>query len=375
MSPREECFATAAKGVEDVLAGELRALELEPRTADRGGVSFRGGREACYRANLWLRTANRVLVPVAKFECGSEEALYREVRRLPWHGWIPPDRTLAVDANVRDSFSTHSGFVALKTKDAIVDAVREAVGRRPSVQADDPDVSVNVHLARNVCTVSLDSSGAGLHRRGYRVAATEAPLRETLAAALIELTGWSGDAPLVDPMCGSGTIAIESALKATRRAPGLRRRFGFERWPDFDAALWHRVRGEAESQVRRAPAEIRASDLSGAAVEIARANAGRAQVSDAIRFETADVRALAPPSPPGVILFNPPYGERLGEADSLKSLYREIGDLLKRRCKGFTAWIFTGNPELAKSVGLHASRRIELFNGPIECRLLKYELY
>jgi putative N6-adenine-specific DNA methylase len=371
-------FATAAKGLEEALAAEIRRLGLRVDSVAPGGVSFAGGREACYRSNLWLRVANRVLIPIARFPAASAEDLYRGVRGLDWERWIPPDRTLAVDANVRDSKAlAHSGFVALKTKDAIVDAVRAASGgRRPSVDAKDPDVRVNAHLARGECVVSLDSSGAGLHQRGYRLDRNEAPLRETLAAGLVELCGWDGSVPLVDPMCGSGTIAIEAALKATGRAPGRRRAgCGFQRWPDFDAGLWERLLREADARVSERGVRVLGSDISGEAVRAARANAERAGVGAVVRFEEADLFELEPPPPQGVLLFNPPYGERLGEVDRLRDSYRRIGDWLKRRCKGWTAWMLAGNRELIKSVGLRPSRRIVLFNGPIECRLLRFDLY
>ncbi len=370
-------FATTAKGVEEVLAGELRVLGLNVTAVEGGGVRFSGDRTACYRANLWLRTANRVLLPLAEFPCTTPQALYDGVRSIPWHRHLTADMTLAVDCNLRDSVMTHSGFVALKTKDAVVDHIRERIGRRPSVDTRDPDLRVNVHLFRNRCTVGLDSSGMPLDRRGYRLARNEAPLRETLAAALVELSGWDGSVPLVDPMCGSGTITIEAALKASRRPPGLMgRRFGFERWPDFDASLWQRLLREAgELALDTLTAPVLAYDRSSRALATARQNAGRAGVERFVAFAQGDIRILTPPPPPGILLFNPPYGQRLGEEEELKPLYRQIGDVMKQRCAGYTAYLLTGSSELAKCIGLKASRRIVLFNGPLECRLLKFELY
>lgn len=384
-------FATAAKGLEEVLANEIRRLGLRVESVQPGGVAFHGDREACYRANLWLRTANRVLVLVARFRASTAAELYRGVRGLEWKHWIPPNRTFAVDANVRATPSlAHSGFVGLKTKDAIADEVRAASGgRRPSVAAKDPDVRVNVHLVRGECAVSLDSTGpAGLHQRGYRLDTGGAPLRETLAAGLVELTGWdgSGEVPLVDPMCGAGTIPIEAALKATGRAPGRLRGgpggggFGFQRWPDFDAPLWRRLLREADERIAAGlgGVRVRGSDISVEAVRMARANAERAGVcaSGVVEFEEADLFEKGPSAgPPGVLVFNPPYGERLGEVESLRDLYPRIGDWLKRRWKGWTAWMLVGNAELIKRVGLRPSRRIVLFNGPIECRFLRFDLY
>jgi putative N6-adenine-specific DNA methylase len=332
---------------------------------------------AAYRANLWLRTASRVLMRLAEFPCQTPEELYQGVRSIPWERLITPAMTLAVDCNLRDSALTHSGFVALKTKDAIVDTVRDQTGARPSVDTKDPDLRVNVRLFRNLLTLSLDCSGAPLDRRGYRLDRHEAPLKENLAAALVELSGWDPALPFLDPMCGTGTIAIEAALKGVRLAPGLlRETFGFKRWRDFDRTLWERLVEEARAAVLpELPAAVVGSDLSASAVAMAQQNARRAGVAELVRFSQHRIQELSPPQGPGVLIFNPPYGKRLGEVEELKPLYKEIGDVMKKRCTGYTAYLFTGNLELAKSVGLKASRRIVLFNGPIECRLLKYELY
>lgn len=377
LSGERAFFATTARGMEEVLAGEMGRLGLAGVAVEKGGVRFSGDLAACYRANLWLRTASRILIPLAEFPCDSPQSLYDGVRGVPWHELVTPEMTLAVECSLRDSALTHSGFVALKTKDAIVDAVRDRCGRRPNVNPRDPDLAVNIHLVRNRCTVSLDSSGAGLDRRGYRTEAGEAPLRETLAAALVELSGWDGSVPLVDPMCGSGTILIEAALKALNRAPGLaRERFGFQRWPAFEEPLWRRLVAEAREAERSAIAvPILGSDRLEKVLEAAAGNSRRAGVDRFVSFSRGDLRDLVPPSPPGVIITNPPYGCRLGEEEQLKTFYRQIGDVFKQRCAGYTAWIFTAGIDLAKEVGLRASRRIVLFNGPLECRFLKYELY
>jgi putative N6-adenine-specific DNA methylase len=373
----EEFFATTAKGVEEVLAGELTRLGAQGVTPESGGVRFGGGIEAAYRANLWLRTASRILTPVAEFPCETPEQLYQGVRSIKWSSYLNADLTLAVDCNLRDSAMTHSGFVALKTKDAIVDDLRDRLGRRPNVDTKDPDLRVNVRLFRNRCTVSLDFSGIPLDRRGYRLDRHEAPLKENLAAALVEFSGWDGSTPFVDPMCGTGTIAIEAAMKALRIAPGLSRpRFGFQRWPGFDRLLWQRLVKEARQEaLRELPAPVIGSDISYPAIEMAKENARRAGVGEVLTLSQAPMTSLTPPPGPGVLIVNPPYGKRLGDEEALRPLYKEIGDVLKQRCKGYTAFLFTGNLELAKSVGLKATRRIVLFNGPIECRLLKYEMY
>jgi putative N6-adenine-specific DNA methylase len=373
----ERFFATTAKGVEEVLAAELERLGASNVVVDSGGVRFGGGVEAAYRADLWLRSASRVLMPLGEFPCETPEQLYKGVRGLDWVKYLTPAMTLAVDCSLRDSALTHSGFVALKAKDAIVDVLRDHFGSRPNVDTKDPDLRVNLRLFRNRCTVSLDCSGTPLDRRGYRLDRHEAPLKENLAAALVELSGWDGTTPLLDPMCGTGTIVIEAAMKALRIPPGLSRQgFGFQRWRGFDKALWERVVAEARSgMLTSLPAPVQGTDISHSAVGMAAQNAKRAGVLEQISLGRQQLSELAPPPGPGVVILNPPYGKRLGEEEALRPLYKEIGDVLKQRCKGYTAYLFTGNLELAKSVGLKAARRIVLYNGPIECRLLKYEMY
>ncbi|HTY21363.1 MAG TPA: THUMP domain-containing protein [Geobacteraceae bacterium] len=370
-------FATTAKGIEDLLADELKALGIEVTAVDRGGVRFSGTMEACYRANLWLRTASRVLIPLAGFPCNSPAALYDGVKSVCWNEFLTPEMTIAVDCSLRDSALTHSGYVALKTKDAIVDTIRDRCGRRPDVETRDPDLRVNVHLVKNHCTVSLDSSGIPLDRRGYRLERNEAPLRETLAAALVILSGWDGSSNLADPMCGSGTIPVEAALKGACRAPGLTRPgFGFQRWPGFEAGLWRMLIAEANGKARDSlPAKLIGCDRSARALSVARQNSERAGVGGMLDLIRGELAEFTPPPGPGVIILNPPYGKRLGEEEELKPLYRQIGDVLKQRCTGYSAYVFTGSSDLAKCIGLRASRRIVLFNGPIECRLLRYDLY
>jgi putative N6-adenine-specific DNA methylase len=317
-----------------------------------------------------------VLVQLKVFPCSSPEELYAGVYSIDWTGLLTPSMTLAVDCNLRDSHLKHSGFVALKTKDAIVDRIRESCGERPNVDTAAPDVRINVHLLKNVCTVSLDSSGDPLDRRGYRLERNEAPLRETLAAAVVVLTGWDGSVPLVDPMCGSGTIPIEAALLAGGVAPGLQRAFGFERWLDFDSGLWRKLLREAESSAGRLPVGlVTGYDRDSRALKLASRNASKAGFEGQLHFFHAELEAFNPEGGAGVVIINPPYGKRLGADDDLRELYCRIGDILKQRCRGWTGYVLTGNLELAKYIGLKASRRHVLFNGAIECRLLKYELY
>lgn len=374
--PVRNCFAAVPRGVEEIAASELVVLGARNVQAGKGGVAFSADRAGLYRANLWLRTASRVLVQLATFTCGSPDELYAGVHAIDWNGLITPEMTLAVDCSLRDSAMTHSGFVALKTKDAIVDRIREKCGSRPSVNTASPDVRVNVHLHKNQCTVSLDSSSEPLDRRGYRLERNDAPLRETLAAAVVALTGWDGEVPLADPMCGSGTIPIEAALLAGRVAPGLQRSFGFQNWLDFDAELWKRLLKEASEGVRKLPLGlISGYDQDSRALKVATRNAAKAGFEGQLHFFHSALDAFQPEGDRGVVIINPPYGKRLGDEEELKELYCQIGDIMKKRCRGWTGYVLTGNLELAKYIGLKASRRHVLFNGAIECRLLKYELY
>lgn len=370
------CFAAVPRGAEEIAAAELQALGITGTQVGRGGVAFATDRAGMYQANLWLRTASRVLLQLAVFPCTTPVELYGGVHGIDWTKLITPEMTLAVDCSLRDSALTHSGFVALKTKDAIVDRIRETCGSRPNVDTASPDVRINVHLHKNVCTVSLDSSGDPLDRRGYRLERNEAPLRETLAAAVVALTGWDGSMPLADPMCGSGTIPIEAALVAGRVAPGLQRAFGFQRWLDYDAGLWERLLKEADSGIRKLPVGlITGYDQDSRALKLASRNAAKAGFEGQLHFFHAALDTFQPEGDTGVVIINPPYGKRLGDEDELKELYCQIGDIMKKRCRGWTGYILTGNLELAKYIGLKASRRFVLFNGAIECRLLKYELY
>jgi putative N6-adenine-specific DNA methylase len=370
------CFAAVPRGAEEIAAAELQELGVGGVQAARGGVSFVTDRAGLYKANLWLRTASRVLVQLTVFPCTTPAELYGGVHAIDWTLLITPDMTLAVDCSLRDSALTHSGFVALKTKDAIVDRIREACGSRPNVDTASPAVRINVHLHKNVCTVSLDSSGDPLDRRGYRLERNEAPLRETLAAAVIALTGWNGSIPLADPMCGSGTIPIEAALVAGRVAPGLQRSFGFQRWLDYDRMLWDRLLREADSGIRTLPVGlITGCDKDSRALALASRNADKAGFAGQLHFFHAALDVFQPEGDKGVIIINPPYGKRLGDEEELKELYCQIGDIMKKRCRGWTGYVLTGNLELAKYIGLKASRRFVLFNGAIECRLLRYELY
>ncbi len=372
----ERYFATCGRGIEPVLVAELRALDTADVEPGRGGVSFYGDLALLYRANLWLRTAIRVLRPIFEADVSSPDDLYDAVRSLDWSGYLTPEHTLAVDCNVRDSHITHSKYAALRVKDAICDQFVERCGRRPSVDVEEPMLGLNLHIYRNHAVLSLDSSGESLHKRGYRPIQTRAPLNEALAAALILLTGWRGDQPFADPLCGSGTLAIEAAWIALRRPPGLtRKRFGFQGWMDFDVELWTSLRDEARRGIGKTlPAPILASDARGDAVSMAINNARAAGIGHLLHFDKRDVRDFQPPAESGILLCNPPYGERIGEEKNLFGLYRLLGEIFSQRCRGWTAYVFTGNPRLAAAIGLAPAAETPLYNGKIPCRLLKFAL-
>jgi len=370
-------FATTSKGLETVLSEEIRSLGGETVAAAPGGVSFSGDTGLGYRANLWLRTAHRVLLFLSEFPAATPEELYLGVKEVPWPEIFPVRKTIAVDATVRDSGITHSRYAAQKAKDAVADRFRGKAGARPDVDLRSPDVRIHVRIVRDVCTLSLDLSGESLNRRGYRGDPEEAPLRETLAAGMVLLTGWDGQIPLIDPMCGGGTIPIEAGLIATNTAPGLfGRSFGLPHLFGHDRKLWEALVADARGRVRRAGIpRIEGSDLSGAAVRNARRNTRRAGLSGLVSFHERDIREFAPEGPPGILLCNPPYGVRMGKGPEAETFYRAMGEAFKKRCRGWTAYVLSGNPEATRHIDLKASRRFPLMNGPIDCRLLKYELY
>jgi 23S rRNA G2445 N2-methylase RlmL len=365
-------FATAAKGTEPALRDELRELHLRGVRADRGGVHFEGPLAEGARACLWSRVAARVLVELGSFEAVDADALYHGVRTIDWTPWLTQETTLAVRATCRSSGLTHSGFIAQKTKDAIVDALRDRLGARPSVARDDPDVGVAVHLAKDRATLYLDAGGGALHERGWRARAGAAPIRETLAAAVIRLSGWDRQRPLMDPLCGAGTIAIEAASWSRRIAPGLRRaRFGLERWACHDdaaRATMHELREQARQAALRDGPVVRASDVDERAVARTRENARAAGVE--IVVERRDAREIEPLATPGTVVTNPPYGARL-DADA--ALYRDLARSF-RAMRGHTVALLAGTPALGRAMNLEPARWWILHNGPIECRLLVYSI-
>jgi 23S rRNA (guanine2445-N2)-methyltransferase len=368
-------FATCARGLEPSLAAELRDMRAADVRAGRGGVAFAGDRDLLYRANLWLRTAVRVLQPVLEAHVESPDALYEAVRTIDWSAYMTPDHTLAVDCNVRDSRITHSQYAARRVKDAICDQFVAKIGRRPSVDVERPMVGLNLHVYKDDAVLSLDSSGDSLHKRGYRPLLTKAPLNEALAAGLVLSTGWSGDVPLVDPMCGSGSLPIEATWIALRRPPGLtRKHFGFMGWMDYDVCRWTAVRDEARSRVlNRLPAFVGGSDVRADAIEHARSNARAAGIGHLLTFERRDLRDFqSPDGPPGVLICNPPYGERIGEEKELRPLYRLMGEVFAERCRGWACYVFTANDAPWREIGMKPVAVTPFWNGKIACRVLKY---
>jgi len=371
-----ELFATVALGVEELTAAELQRLGASDIQVVRGGVGFSGDRRILYRSLLRLRTASRVLVQLGSFSCTSPQELYDGMRTLPWTELLTPAMTLAVDCTLRDSAITHSHFAALKAKDAIVDLLRDATGSRPNIETKTPDLRVNLHIAKNRATVSLDASGAPLDRRGWRLDRNDAPLRETLAAAIMLHTGWDGSVPLLDPMCGSGTLLLEGAAIALGQPAGGGREFGLMRWRDFDRRLWERLLQEEQAAAASSlTVPVLGYDRDPKAIIACRENARRAGLEYAISFDRRPFEDTEPCGHQGVLVMNPPYGVRMGDKAELEGVYRKIGEVFKRRFTGWTAYLLAGDLELAKLVGLKPARRFVLFNGPLECRLLKYELY
>ncbi len=369
-----QCAATCTRGLEEVLAAELAALGVASCQVGRGAVRFRAGVAALLRANLSLRTAMRILVELAEGPAGSREALYALAAGAPWEEWVSRGQTVAVTVAGQGGAFLNTSFAALIVKDALVDRMRDRLGWRPDVDRGDPDVRVWVHLAGDRAAVGTDSTGEPLSHRGYRPRGGPAPLAETLAAGILLLAGYEGGVPLLDPMCGTGTLAIEAALLATGTGPGLHRGFACERWHFLPAAALAEARAEARARVRRAMFAVAGRDVDPRAVAAAAANARAAGVGDSVTIERGDARSLSVPGPGWLIVANPPYGQRLGAGDDLAALYRDLGEALRRDAQGCTAWLLAGDPELIKAIHLRPSRRIVLFNGPIECRLVRYDI-
>ena len=368
-------FASCPRGLEAVLTEELSALGAQSIDTLEGGVRFAGDFALCYAANLESRVASRILWQVAHGSYASERDVYDAVRSSPWGEWFSVDQSIRVDVSAIRAPVKSLDFVTLLIKDAVCDAFRETSGRRPDVNTQAPDARIHAFLSATQFTVYLDTSGEPLFKRGYRKATGEAPLRENLAAGILRLSGWVPGTPLLDPMCGSGTFLCEAAMIALDRAPGLDRTFGFEKLANFDARTWNTLKDAARVRVRQASQlAIYGSDRYGEELKLARANLAALGVEDEVILKQADVLEMPPPAPAGVIVTNPPYGVRLYDQQALAELYPKLGDALKKKYAGWTAYVFTADLRLAKLIGLSASRRTPLFNGALECRLFEFRI-
>ena len=366
-------FAPCPRGLEALLAGELGGIGARGAQALAGGVAFAGDWRVCYRANLWSRIASRVLWRIAEFEYANEEDVYRAAHAVDWPRLFQVERTLRVYVTAHKSPLKSLEFITLRIKDAVCDRFRDVSGRRPSIERTHPEVRVHAFFEGRRGTLYLDTSGEPLFKRGWRGEVVEAPLRENLAAGIVMLTGWRPEEPLLDPMCGGGTLLVEAAAMARGRAPGARRAFGFEKLAGFDARSWERIRQEP-AQAPVASPKIYGSDSDPRALAAARRHLAAAGVERWVTLEQADV--LQRPAPPGggVLVANPPYGERIGSPDELARFYPALGDALKRHFAGWRCFIFTADLRLPKLIRLEPSRRVPLYNGALECRLYEFRI-
>ena len=374
MEQEFELIAKTFMGLENVLAQELTQLGANNIQIGRRMVAFTGDQEMMYRANFQLRTAIRILKPIAHFKAHSAEDMYDEVRKIDWSQYIEQGKTFSVDSVVYSEEFRNSRFVTYKVKDAIVDQFREATGTRPNISVSNPDIRLNIHIAEDQATLSLDSSGESLHRRGYRQESVEAPLNEVLAAGMILMSGWKADTDFIDPMCGSGTLLIEAALIARNINPGVfRKAFAFEKWPDFNQELFDTIYND-DSQERDFAHHIYGYDVDMKAVNTARLNVKAAGLSQTITVEQQDFKDFKKPAEKSIIMTNPPYGERISTPDLLGT-YKMIGERLKHEFGGNEAWILSYREECFEQIGLKPSIKIPLYNGSLECEFRKYALF
>ena len=380
-------LAKTFKGLEEVLAQELIALGANEVQLERRAVSFRGDKALLYRANLCLRTALRILVPIASFKAKDTDALYNQLRKINWSAYMHSSTSFAIDATVYSETFRNSRFVTYRVKDAIADYWMEKENQRPSVSTREPDLLINIHIGNEQVTVSLDSSGESLHKRGYRVATTEAPISEVLAAGMLLMAGWSGQSDLYDPMCGSGTFLIEAALIARNIAPGVfRSAYAFEKWPDFDADLWSDIYND-DSHERDFAHKIYGSDASFYAIQQAAKNIKAAGVQKDIELKQIRIEEIKWSNDAingqmvndkmvnALVMLNPPYGERLHSNKEMEDLYTAIGSTLKHQFAGSTAWIISSNAAAMKCIGLKPSKKYHLLNGELDCQFNKYDLF
>lgn len=367
--------ATTFHGLEDILANELLKLGARDIVPFKRGVSFTGDKGFMYKANLCLRTALKVLVPLFSFTAYDEHELYHQIKKYEWEKLLNTDDTLAINATVNSDEFNHSLYVSQKTKDAICDRFVEKFDVRPNVDLDHPTLRIYIHIFKNQVSVSLDSSGDSLFKRGYRVDIDTAPMKEVLAAGMVLLSNWQPHLPLIDGMCGSGTLGIEAALYANNIPPGVfRKEFGFMKWHDYEAELWDKIYDACINRIKDGTPTIISNDIDIKPLEMAQRNGATAKVDDVITYENKSFFDLMPNKPHGTILLNPPYDERIKMEDT-NAFYKQIGDKLKKDFGGWTAWIITSNMEAIKHIGLHPSKKMTLFNASLECKLLKYEMY
>ena len=367
--------AKTQQGLEPLLAEEIKNLGATNIEEHKRAVSFDGNKEILYKANLHLRTALRILIPIKKFSALNEQQLYDGVKEINWENYMRVNDTLAIEGSANSDFFNHTKYISLKSKDAIVDQFREKYDVRPSIDIDKPTLRLNIHIFQSEVTVALDSSNESLHRRGYRADAAIAPLNEVTAAALVMQSGWNGEGNFIDPMCGSGTILIEAALWARNIPPNINREFfGFMNWSDFDAVLWEKIKAEAIANIKPSKANFIGNDSVFKAIEIGRSNATKAGLKDEIKFLNKRFEEQKAVEGGGVVIMNPPYGERL-EMDDINPFYKMIGDKLKQEFTGYDVWILSANREALKHLGLSTSKRLIVWNGQLECKFHKYEMY
>jgi len=362
-------------GLEEVLANEVRELGGGNVVPLRRAISCEGDLKFLYKANHQLRTALKILRPITQFNARTENELYEKTKQINWSEHIQLNQTFAIDSVVFSNTFKHSKYVALKVKDAIVDQFRERTNRRPDVDTRFPDISINVHINNNEVSLSLDSSGESLHKRGYRHSGHPAPLNECLAAGMLMLAGWEPSIPLIDPMCGTGTILIEAAMMAANIAPGVKRKkYPFMNWKDFDRGLWMSVVKEGKEAEIAPSVSIRGGDIDSKSIDLAKMGTLDIGLGRFISLEKIAFNSHHPKSREGIVICNPPYGERI-QAKDINAMYKEIGDHLKANYKGFDAWILSSSKEAMKHIGLRPSQKIPLFNGPLECKFQQFKLF
>lgn len=367
--------AKTFQGLEGVLAKELIDLGAENVQEVRRGVTFEGDKKMLYMANFFCRTALRVLKPIYTFEAESADEVYEKVKAFDWDEYLDDRKTFAIDATVFSDVFRHSQFLQYRVKDAIADRFMEKIGKRPSVRLTNPDLYINIHVADRTCTISLDSSGESLHKRGYRVAQTAAPINEVLAAGMLLMADWNGQSDFIDPMCGSGTILVEAAMIAKGIAPGLyREKFAFQTWKDYDADMFDEI-FQDDSREKEFDYTIYGSDILRSSIEIAEKNVTNAGLASYVKLTCIPFQELNIPEGDAMIMFNPPYGERIGGGDDLPTLYAEIGKKLKEDCTGKNAWIITVPNEATSQIRLSPSFKVALKNGDIDCEFRKYEMF